>query len=174
MKDFILQTPKGDVKFNFPTSVAEISEDFLNNVTRNVKIADNYSLIALAYHETLGAVILARKQSKKGLTSGVIPMFVRAGKTDSDFINSANCKDKVIISSTQLGLGYHVATPTNSISLDKFITTLDKDNTVAARYNNNYGNEECYFVEFKIVPNCDIIGLYDNKVKEVESVGDVQ
>lgn len=169
MKEFVLETGTKKVSFQFPTNLSEITQEYLQQVTANVKIADNYTLVGLVYHETLGSVILARKQSKKGITSGVVPIFIKAGNCDNEFIKSAKCKDKLIIAFSQLSLGHHVAAPTNVISLDYFIRTLDKDVTVAARYNNNYGKEECYFVEFKLVPNCDIVGFYDSTKLEPEN-----
>ena len=163
MKTFSLETENRVYDFKFPTSLSEITAEYLDNVTANVVVADNYTLVGIVYHETLGSVILARKQSKKTITSGVVPIFIKAGNTDNGFIKSAKCKDKLIIASSQLSLGHHVAAPANTISLDYFIKTLDKDNTVAKRYNNTYGQEECYFIEFKLVPNCDIVGFYDTK-----------
>ena len=163
MKQFQLVADGNEVNFNFPTSLDEITPEYLQAITAKVNVADHYSLVAIVYHESLGSVIIARKQSKKGLTSGVVPIFVKAGGTDSNFIKSINCKDKLIISSAQLSLGYHVTVPENTLSLDYFIRRLDKDISVAARYNNNYGREECYFIEFKLVPNSDIVGFYNEK-----------
>lgn len=163
MKTFELINPDKTVVFNFPTSLNEITEDYLLNVTKNVNIANDYTLVAIIYHESLGSVILARKQSKKTMTTGVVPVFVKSGATDNDFIKSAKCKDKLIIPSSQLSIGYHVVAPANTLSLDYFINILDKDFEVAKRNNNNYGKEHCFFVEFKIVANCDIVGFYDDK-----------
>lgn len=163
MKTFSLETENNVYDFKFPTSLSEITAEYLDNVTSNVVVADNYTLVGIVYHESLGSVILARKQSKKSITGGVVPIFIKAGNTDNEFIKSAKCKDKLIIASSQLSLGHHVVAPANTLSLDYFIRTLDKDNTVAKRYNNTYGQEECYFVEFKLVPNCDIVGFYDTK-----------
>lgn len=169
MKEFILETETKRVKFNFPTSLSEITPEYLAMVTANVKVADNYTLVGIVYHETLGAVIITRKQSKKSITGGVVPIFIKAGNTDSDFIKSAKCKDKLIIASSQLSLGHHVVAPKNTISLDYFIRVLDQDTTVAKRYNNNYGKEQCFFVEFKLVPNCDIVGFYNSDNIEGEN-----
>ena len=63
-------------------------------------------------------------------------------------------------------LGHHVVSPTNELSLDKFIVDVNKDTFVAQRYKNNYGSEECYFVEFKLVPNCVIHGAYSSKTQD--------
>lgn len=161
MKQFELVTEEKRVTFNFPTSLSEISVDYLKSITDQIKIAPHYSLVGIVYHEPLGHIILGRKQARKNLTAAVVPIFIKAGETDSSFIQSMNCKDKIVIPSSQLSLGYHVATPKNTLSLDYFIRILDNDNTVAARYANNYGKEECFFIEFKLVPNVDIIGYYD-------------
>ena len=162
MKEFTIINDDKAIEFKFPTSMDEVSAEYLKDVTRNIHIADNYSLVGIIYHESLASVILARKQAKKSITSGVVPIFIKAGNTDNEFIQSCSIKDKIIIPSSQLNLGYHVACPTNVLSLDYFIRKLDNDVTVAKRYNNTYGREECFFIEFKIVPNCDIVGFYDN------------
>lgn len=168
MKTFIAETPNATVTFNLPTSLNEISAEYLKNVTADIRIADNYSLLGLVYHETLGSLIIAQKQNKKSITSGVIPVFIKCGKTDNEFINNTSCKDKLIISSTQLSLGYHAAAPKNKLSLDYFYSITDKDTNLFNRYKGSFGNELCYFVEFKIVPNCDIIGIYDSNISTNE------
>ena len=160
MKKFVLITPTQRVTFNLPMELFDISAKYLSNVTDHVRIADYHTLIGLVYHDKLGNIILARKQAKKTFTAGVIPIFIRSGKSDEDFLQGIKVKDKLIIPPADLAMGYHVTCPNNSLSLDVFINYLDKDPNVARRYNNNYGYGECYFVEFKIVPNCNIKGFY--------------
>lgn len=160
MKDFLVQGKKVDFNFHFPTSLDEIDANYLFDVTKNVEIAEHHSLIAIVYHEKLFNIILSRKRKDKNLTAGVVPIFIKAGKHDSDFIKSAECKDKLIIPSTSLSLAYHVAAPKNVLSLDYFIRAIDSDTNLARRYDNNYGDEECFFVEFKIIPNNEIKGVY--------------
>ena len=160
MKDFLVQGKRVDFNFHFPTSLDEIDADYLFDVTRNVEIAEHHSLVAIVYHEKLFNIIVSRKRKDKNLTAGVVPIFIRAGKNDSDFIKTADCKDKLIIPSTSLSLAHHVAAPKNVLSLDYFIRAIDSDANLARRYDNNYGNEECFFVEFKIIPNNEIKGIY--------------
>ena len=104
------------------------------------------------------------KQAKKSFTAGVIPIFIRSGKSDNNFLDSAKLRDKLIIPSSDLALGHHVTCPNNSLSLDVFIRYLDKDSTVASRYHNTYGDVHCYFIDFKLVPNNAIKGFYANDV----------
>lgn len=170
MKDFIVEGNRVNFNFHFPTNLEEISVDYLKAVTENVNIADHHTLVGIVYHEKLFDIIVSRKRNQKGLTAGVVPIFIRAGKTDSEFIQSAECRDKLIIPSTSLSLGHHVAAPQNVLSLDYFIRAIDSDNSLAKRYDNNYGNEQCFFVEFKIIPNVEIKGVY----KEAKNVDTTQ
>lgn len=169
MKEFTLETGSKKVIFNFPTSFDEITQDYLKSVTEHVNVANNYSLVGIVYQEPLSSVVFARKQSKKSITSSVVPIFIKAGNTDITFINNITCKDKIIISSTQLALGHHVACSNNVLSLDYFIRCLDKDTTIAKRYNNDYGMEKCCFVDFKLVPNCDIVGYYSSNKNKIDN-----
>lgn len=168
MKKFQVVTDTLVYNFNFPTSLDEISEQYLQDVTKNVNIADNYTLIGLVYHEKLFDLIIARKQAKKSFNAAIVPIFIRCGKTDSDFIKSIKCKDKLVIPSSSISLGHHIAAPQNVLNIDYFCRAIDKDVTLAKRYDNKYGDEHCFFVEFKLVPNVDIIGSYD-KAEKVES-----
>lgn len=165
MKDFQLIAEGNEINFKFPTSIDEITKDYLLQVTSQVHVANDYTLLAIVYHEKIGSVIITRKQAKKSITGAVVPIVIKSGACDNDFIKSMQTKDKVIIDSAMLSTAYHVTCPKNTLSLDYFIRRLDKDISVAARYGNAYGNEECYFVEFKIVPNSAIIGYYNETDK---------
>lgn len=160
MKNFEVINSRMKFNFHFPTNLSEIDADYLKAVTENVNVADHHTLIGIVYHEKLFDIIVSRKRNQKGLTAGVVPIFIKAGKTDSEFIQSAECKDKLIIPSTSLSLAHHVVAPQNVLSLDYFIRAIDRDNTLAKRYDNNYGNEQCFFVEFKLIPNNEIKGIY--------------
>lgn len=169
MKQVVLVNDGIKFEFNFPTSIAEISDDYLKAITNNVKVADNYSLLAIIYRETLGSMVLANKQKRSSMASGVIPVFVKAGKTDNEFINSLTLKDKVIIASSELMQGHQVNVVGNELSISKFWSILEKDKSIASRYNNDYGKEKCCFIEFKLIPNCSLVGYYSNDVIEPET-----
>lgn len=162
MKNFVVENEDRTLTFKFPTSLSEITPEYLAAVTDHIKVADNYTLVGLVYHETLGAIIIARKQSKKNITSGVLPIYIKSGNSENNFLNSAKVKDKLIIPTSQLNLAHHAVSPYNTISLDYFIRAIDEDITLFNRYKNYFGNEECFFVEFKLVPNCDIVGYYSS------------
>ena len=86
MKHFEVIGTKVKFNFHFPTSLDEIDAEYLKAVTANVQVADHHTLIGIVYHEPLFNIIVARKRKEKGLTSAVVPIFIRAGKTDDDFI----------------------------------------------------------------------------------------
>lgn len=174
MKDFEVVNRGVKYQFHFPTSLNEITPEYLNEVTKHVHIADNYSLVGIVYHEKLFDLIIARKQAKKSFSAAIVPIFIRAGKNDSEFIQSAKCKDKIITQSMNLNLSYHVAAPQNTLSIDYFMRAIDGDNSLAKRYDNVYGQEQCFFVEFKLIPNNEIVGFYTDADKVDSPYVDVQ
>lgn len=165
MKDFTVVLNGIKKTYHLPTSIKEIPTDYFENVTKSIIPAENYSLIAIIYHESLASIILAQKQNRKDASIGVTPIFVKSGNTTDKFITNISVGDKLIIASSDLTLSHHVVSSANKLSLDKFIVDIKKDNFIAQRYNNNYGLEECYFVEFKLVPNCSIHGSYSSIIK---------
>ena len=82
----------GVYKLNLPTSINEIDESYIAEVTDHIKVDANYTLIGVVFRERLSTLILAARKNKKNSDIGVIPVFVKAGKTDSDLINSLNIR----------------------------------------------------------------------------------
>ena len=167
----------GVFKLNLPTSLNEIEESYIKEVTKHVKVDANYTLIGVVYREKLSTLVLAAKKSKKTSDIGVIPVFVKAGETDSNLINKLNVRDKLIISASDIMMGYHISAPNNLLTINNILNYIEGDLNV---YNKIIGiKEECYFIEFKLVPNCAIHGSYDpidttitnpfiNKIKDAD------
>lgn len=171
MKQFIVNTKNERVIFNFPNSIKELSEDYLKTITSNIHVADNYSLIALCYTEKLSKIILASRASRKDSKIKVTPIFVKAGNTDIEFIKNAKMKQRVVSMPSQISLGTHVIVPNHKLTLDTFSiaiqNTIDED-----IYKKECGNEdqrECIFIEFKLIPNSDIMGLIDYEVDKIDN-----
>lgn len=167
MKEFIVKTKMSEVKFNFPTNLKELSSEYLLQVTSNIVVAPNYSLIGIVYHERLANIIITCNNKKKNASIGVIPIFIKTGAGDTSIVDNAKIGQKLLISNTQLQLAHHCAVPANRLTIDYFANVLD-----AALYKDLYqtavqdaDQSEVLFVEFKIVPNCDIIALYDKPAK---------
>ena len=170
MKEFIVKTEMSEVKFNFPTNLEELSKDYLLGVTEGITVAPNYSLIALVYHEKLSTIFMTCRSKKKNASIGVIPIFVKTGKGESSIVDNAKVGQKLLISNTQIQLGHQVATPNNRLTIDYFAKVINNttDTELYPTILKNEDGKEILFVEFKIVPNCDIIALYD-KVTKVDT-----
>ena len=167
MKEFIVKTKMSEVKFNFPTNLKELSSEYLKQVTDSITVAPNYSLIGVVYHERLANIILTCNNKKKSASIGVIPIFIKSGDGDKSIADNAKVGQKLLISNTQLQLAHHCAAPANKLTIDYFANVLD-----AALYKDLYqtavqdaDQSEVLFVEFKVIPNCDIIALYDDPSK---------
>ena len=165
MLKFTINGSGKEYTFNLPENIGEIDAEYLKTITAHVNVADHYSLIGVVYHESVAAISLARAQKKKGISAGIIPIFIKCGKTDDDFIKSIKLKDKLLIGNSAIELGYRVATPSNDLNLDKFIGALDmdKDSYAKARAVNN----QVFFIDFKIIPNNEIKAFYTDNVKSM-------
>ena len=159
---------RGIYELNLPTSLDEIDKSYIAEVTSHVKVDANYSLIGIVFKERLSTLILSARRNKKTSDIAVIPIFVKAGKTDSELINSLNIKDKLIISPSDIMLGNHISAPNNFLTINTILDLLDGDADAYAKLVNI--PEDCYFIEFKLVPNCNIHGAYtQSKVTEFVS-----
>ena len=156
---------RGVHELNLPISLNEIDEAYITEVTSHIKVDANYTLIGLVYREKLSTLVLAATRNKKKSDIAVIPIFVKAGKSDSKFINNLNVKDKLIISPSDIMMGYHVSAPNNLLTINNILDLVEGDPVVNKKLMNI--NEQCYFIEFKLVPNCNIHGAYEKpKVTE--------
>lgn len=169
MKEFTVKLEKLEVKFNFPTSLKELSSDYLREVTDGITVAPNYSLIGIIYHERLANLIITCKNRKKNASIGVVPIFIKAGNGEPSIVDNAKIGQKVLISNSQLQLAYQCAAPANKLTLDYFASVVDAstDTELYQKAVRDEDQSEVLFVEFKAIPNCDIIALYDdtNKVE---------
>ena len=135
---------QGAYKLNLPTSISEITESYIDEVTSHVKVDANYSLIGIVFKERLSTLILSARRNKK------------------------TSKDKLIISPSDIMLGNHISAPNNFLTINTILDLLDGDADAYAKLVNI--PEDCYFIEFKLVPNCNIHGAYtQSKVAEFVS-----
>lgn len=146
----------GKFNLNLPTKFNEVSNEYLDNAVKHISVAPDYSLVALVYREKLAVVLNNAKQNKEMNTS-VVPVFVKAGTTDSKFIKSIKLGNKVVVTGSDLSIGIHVNSPLNALSIPNIVTICDGDNNVYREAMTN--TEYCHFVEFKLVPNVAIKGI---------------
>lgn len=163
MKEFIIGKGESGFTMNLPTSLSEITEDYLLGVTNEVKIAPYHCVIAMVYRCKLPEIISTARK-KKDLATAVVPLYVKsvvpegAGAETKEMFNNMKCGDKVIIGVTSLEIGNHVVCPKNFINIDNIIRIYQSDDTFAkgVMMDQNY----YYFVDFKLVPINEIKGFY--------------
>ncbi len=159
MLTFNVNSKRGIYKFNLPTSLNEITDSYIEEVTEHIKIDANYTLIGVIFRERLSTLALAARKNTKDSNISVIPIFVKAGETNSNLINGLKVHDKLIIAPSDIMMGYHISAPKNLLTINTILDLIEGDiNT----YNKLIGIKEmCYFIEFKLVPNCNIHGAYN-------------
>lgn len=158
MIKFSTSGKNGSFNVALPTSLSEIPNEYLYDVTKDIVIADDYSLICICYCEALSSVLFANNTKKGKITTGVVPIFVKHGDTTNTYIRKINCGDKLVIAPSDIAMGHHVVAPNNKITIDNILRCTDGDNKIyqeALKF-----NKPCYFLEFKIVPNCNIHASY--------------
>lgn len=161
MKEFIIGEGDKGFTMNLPTSLKEITNDYLLGVTNQIVISEYHAIIACVYRCKLLEIInTARK--KKDLATAIVPLFVKGnpGKDAQSMFDDINCGDKVIIAGTDIERGYHLVCPKNFITIDNVIRIYNSDSNFAKGVvtDLNY----YYFVDFKLVPVIDIKGFYSN------------
>ena len=158
MLKFEVNGNHGVILMNLPTKLSEITPEYLNEVTSNVVIADNYSLIGILYRESLASIILANNRKQKNITTAIVPIFIKAGVTDTEYVKNMACGDKIIIAPSDIAMGHHVSCPKNMITINNILEYCDGDKEAYQRAISI--SQPCYYLEFKIVPNCNIHGNY--------------
>ena len=163
MQTFEDSDKKGNkITINLPTELDEISTDYLTEVSSNIGIAPDYSLIALIYRDKLANIINARKR-KQDTGVSVISKFVRHGETDNNFIKSITTGTTCVISGGDLSIAHHVGCSGNDLSLSKILAISDNNNAMYSKAL-AYADKDNYFVEFKLIPNSAIHGTISQNI----------
>lgn len=149
---------QGAFTLNLPTTLSDITKEYITNVTSHIEVDANYTAIGIVFREKLSTLVLDSRKNKKNSDIAAIPIFVKAGKTDSELINKLDVGEKLIIAPSDIMLGHHLSTPTNLLTINNILSIIEGDTEI---YNKVIGiQESCYFIEFKLVPNCNIHGSY--------------
>lgn len=158
---------QGAFTLNLPTTLSDITKEYITNVTSHIEVDANYTVVGVVFREKLSTLILASRKNKKNSDIAAIPIFVKAGKTDSELINKLDVGEKLIISPSDIMLGHHLSAPANLLTINTILNIMEGDSEV---YNKVIGIQEyCYFIEFKLVPNCNIHGAYKNCCNNCEN-----
>lgn len=156
---------------NLPTKYEEVTPEFIEECCKEVHAADNHVIVGLIYKEKLTYILSTAKNPNNVKPSLIYPVFAGQGSDkclNTLFGDNVKTKDKIIISGSDLSRGYHINVKTNRISIDKVVKFVNEDKillkecTVGGKIAKQLNDTFCYFLEFKIVPLCDIKGVYKN------------
>lgn len=149
MKTFNVNGKLGEFEINLPESLSEISNDYLKSCTDFIHPAPNYAVVAIVYKDSLSLVLTSAKK-KQPTNVSIIPVFVKAGETESQFINNLKMGDKVVVSGSDLSIGHHINSPYNKITPNNIINIVDGDKEIYSKA--IAMTTPVCFVEFKLVP----------------------
>ena len=162
MKTFKVNGKAGSYVINLPQSLKEIGTEYLSDCTKFINPAPNYAVVAVVYKDSLSLVLTAAKK-KTPVNAAVIPVFVKAGDNDSEFIKSINLGDRVVVAASDLSIGHHISSPYNKITPSIIASICDGDKDI---YREAMTMQELVcFVEFKLVPISAIHAKLDDAVK---------
>lgn len=146
--------------FRMPTSMSEVDMNVISNYVNHVNVSKDYALIAVVFKERPISIVSLSKQNKNASVSGVAVMI--KSNTDNEFINSIKLGEALVISPSDIAIGHHVNSPANVLTpgflLNLLRTNVDLNKKLMAV------KIPTYFVDFKIVPVCNIhgsIGRYE-------------
>lgn len=149
---------QGAFTLNLPTTLSDITKEYITDVTSHIEVDANYTVVGVVFREKLSTLMLASRKNKKNSDIAAIPIFVKAGKTNSELINKLDVGEKLIIAPSDIMLGHHLSAPANLLTINTILSIMEGDSEI---YNKVIGIQEpCYFIEFKLVPNCSIHGAY--------------
>lgn len=162
MKTFKVNGKAGSYVINLPQSLEEIGTKYLDDCTKFINPAPNYAVVAIVYKDLLSLVLTASKK-KTPVNAAVIPVFVKAGDSDSEFIKSINLGDRVVVSASDLSIGHHINSPYNKITPSIISVICDGDKDI---YREAMTMQELVcFIEFKLVPISAIHAKLDDTPK---------
>lgn len=137
-----------------PTSVSEVNMNVIADYVKHVNVSKNYALIAVVFKERPITIVSVSKQNKNASVSGVAVMI--KSNTDDEFIKDIKLGETIIISPSDIAIGHHVNSPDNVLT-PGFLLNLLQTNADLNKKLMAIKVPTC-FVDFKIVPVCNIHG----------------
>lgn len=143
-----------------PTSVSEINMNVIADYVKHVNVSKNYALIAVAFKERPISIVSLSRQNKNASVSGVAVMI--KSNTDDEFIKDIKLGETIVISPSDIAMGHHINSPANALTpgflFELLRTNADLNKKLMAV------KVPTYFVDFKIVPVCNIHGSVEKYV----------
>ena len=140
--------------FRMPTSMSEIDMNVIADYVKHVNVSKDYALIAVVFKERPITIVSVSRQNKNASVSGVAVMI--KSNTDDEFIKDIKLGETIVISPSDIAMGHHINSPANALTpgflLELLRTNVDLNKKLMAV------KVPTYFVDFKIVPVCNIHG----------------
>ena len=103
-------------------------------------------------------------ERKEGANVAIVPVFIKAGTTDSEFVNGLNIGDKIVVSGSDLSIGNHINSPYNKITPDNIVRVCQNAGKEFYQSTLDLHTPIC-LVEFKLVP----IGAIKSKLDKTKN-----
>ena len=159
MKKFNVNGKLGRFDITLPESLEEITNEYFISCTEFVHPAPEYSLVAVVYKDALSLVLSAAKKNTSANIS-VVPVFIKSGVTDSQFISSLSTGERVVVAGSDLAMGHHINSPYNKITPSNIVALCEGDRDIYAQA--LVLKTPVCFVEFKLLPNNAIHAKLDD------------
>lgn len=143
-----------EATLHLPTQVNEIKPALLNEWTNHISLAKDYALVALVFKERPITLVSSVKQNKNTNVSGVAIMI--KANTNDEVINDIKLGDALVIAASDIAIGHHVVVPGNHLTPGFIIGLLNENDDLNKKFMEIM--IPTYFVDFKIVPVCNIHG----------------
>lgn len=140
--------------FRMPTSMSEVNMNVIADYVKHVNVGNDYALIAVVFKERPITIVSVSKQNKNASVSGVAVMI--KSNTNDEFIKGIKLGETIVISPSDIAMGHHVNSPANPLT-PGFLLNLLQTNIDLNKKLMGIG-VPTYFVDFKIVPVCNIHG----------------
>ena len=137
-----------------PTSMSEINMNVIADYVKHVNVSKDYALIAVVFKERPITIVSVSRQNKNASVSGVGVMI--KSNTDNEFINSIKLGEALVISPSDISMGHHVNSPANVLTPGFLLNLLQTNSDLNKKL--MAVKVPTYFVDFKIVPVCNIHG----------------
>ena len=159
MKTFKINGKLGEFDVSLPEELSEISEDYLKSCTDFIHPDKYYALVGIVYKDTLNLILTSARKQKPAQVN-IVPIFIKAGECESDFIKNLKLGDRIVISPSDLSLGHHIKSPYNKITPDYIVDICEGDKNITGTLWSTIQNPVC-FLEFKLVPITAIHAVLD-------------
>lgn len=176
---YLLSSDKADYNILVPTSMSDITNEGLKDITKNIKVSEHYSIICLVYKTTLFNLASQVTCQLKADNISVTPILVdaTAGLDNNGLpVKGSDGLIRPIIAPSAIERGHEVYVPT-AASLNSVLGYIQHDNDLRIelyqkKYKKNVealgviptdkiviedNSQSIYLLGFKIVPNSDII-----------------